>query len=606
MFRLLIHLPLLALHVAAADWPLFGRDSTRDPVSPPVVANGLVWIGTSNDKQASILALFKQKPLLARNFMCQWIASSPIFANGVLNLAAADTLYTTGSHASADWPQWRGADRSNVSKATGLLTAWPTNGPPLLWKVMGMGTGIASVSVADERVYTTGFREGTEWVYALDAGTGQILWISPIGPAVDESPLMRWLSQRTPTVDADRVYVFSASGNLICLNRADGSRVWQKSYPDEFLAPRRMWGYCDFPMVDGERLIGCPGAPGATVVAFNKRTGEVVWKSDLSREDGASYAAIVRSDAGGIRQYVAFLSKGLAGLAAEDGRVLWRYHGTAARQANSYTPIVSGDLVFSANGYGGGMASIELLPQESGFKVKERYYRSFAFNPFQDSTARVGDHVYGFQAPGKPVCIEMLTGNLAWGPIENAAKDRAALTCAEGHLYIRRASGAMILAEATPVAYKENGSFQIPDREEAAGVTAPVVAGRRLYLRDNTQLLCYDIAADAFEKPRREPNLVQVGLPVNRVKAQSASTPGIGRDRAPDAIYVPTPDDIVEKMLQLAKVKKEEVVYDLGSGDGRIVLAAARQYGCKAVGYEIDPRLVKEAREHAAIPHDGV
>jgi len=102
-----------------------------------------------------------------------------------------------------NWPQWRGLDRSNVSAETGLLKAWPTNGPPLLWKATGLGTGIASVSVASGRVVTMGYRDGSEFVYALDAATGELRWISRIGAAVNESSLMRWLSQRTPTVDED-------------------------------------------------------------------------------------------------------------------------------------------------------------------------------------------------------------------------------------------------------------------------------------------------------------------------------------------------------------------------------------------------------------------
>ncbi|PYI87167.1 MAG: 50S ribosomal protein L11 methyltransferase [Verrucomicrobia bacterium] len=127
-------------------------------------------------------------------------------------------------------------------------------------------------------------------------------------------------------------------------------------------------------------------------------------------------------------------------------------------------------------------------------------------------------------------------------------------------------------------------------------MTSPAVAGGRLYVRDNDKLLAYDISADALKKPKGEPRTLAVALAPAQTRGVAAQ-PRTGKDRAPDAIYVPTPPDIVEKMLELAALKKDDVAYDLGSGDGRIVIAAATKYGCKAVGYEIDPKLVNSSRE---------
>jgi outer membrane protein assembly factor BamB len=527
------------------------------------------------------------------------VIDSPIYANGALYAAAGETLYAIKRESSGDWPQWRGPDRSNASTETGLLKAWPTNGPPLLWKATGLGTGIASVSVADGQVYTMGYRDGAEFVFALEAGTGAERWVSRVGPEVKENPLMRWMTQRTPTVDEDRVYTMSASGELICLRTMDGRQLWRKSYPNEFLSPRRIWGFSDYPLVDGENLICTPVGPDATVVALNKRTGEVKWKAHLPGEN-AGYAATVISEGGGIPHYVVFLARSLVGINTRNGTVLWQYARPTTRIASSYSPIVHGEFVFSPNGYAGGMALLKLVRDGDGISAQEQYHRKFNFNAFQDCTTRVGDHVYSFQSPGQPVCINLKTGELAWGPALPPDRDRAALTSADGHLYIRRSSGAMILAEANPSRYVEKGSFQIPDREEASGVTSPVVAGGRLYLRDNNQLFSYDVSADALRKPAAKPRITV--LPVPSAEVQTVvTTPGrTGRDRAPDAIFVPTPEDIVEKMLELAALKKEDTVYALGSGDGRIVIAAAAKYGCQAVGYEIDPRLVELSRERVA------
>ncbi len=574
------------------------HDMRAHVISSPLIADGKVYVGDEDGKY-SVLALSKAKQLLAESMFDGWITSAPIFANGVLYAAGGDTLYAI-EEKSGSWPQWRGTDRSNRSSETGLLKSWPTNGPPLLWNATGLGTGIASVSVASGRVHTLGYRGSNEFVFALDAKTGDNRWTARVGPAVNENALMRWMTQRTPTLDGDRLYTMTASGTLLCLRASTGEQIWQKSYPIDFSSKGRVWGFSDYPLVDDEKLICSPVGSDTTVIALDKGTGATIWSTLVPGGDSAGYAATVVSEAGGIRQYVVFLSKSLVGIAAQDGRVLWRYERPATRTASSYTPIVSGDFVFSANGYGGGMSLLKLVREGNGIVAQERYHQAFNFNPFQDSTALEGGHVYSIQGTDVPVCIEMMTGKLAWDSIVQAGRGRAALTFADGHLFVRRSTGTMTLAEATPRAYLETGSFLIPDREEASGVTAPVVAGGRLYLRDNGRLLCYDVSADALTKPRSQPKTTVVSLTTARTRAEDdtgTARPRTGKDRAPDAIYVPTPDDIVEKMLELAQVKKTDAVYDLGSGDGRIVIAAAKKFGCQAVGYEIDAKLVAASRD---------
>jgi tRNA A58 N-methylase Trm61 len=152
--------------------------------------------------------------------------------------------------------------------------------------------------------------------------------------------------------------------------------------------------------------------------------------------------------------------------------------------------------------------------------------------------------------------------------------------------------------EEDPKRYQKRGSFSIPDHVQSDGSPVPVIAGSRLYLREENTLLCYDVRADALEGARPEPRVVQFAAPVPpKEKDVSATRPRTGKDRAPDAIFVPTPQDVVEKMLELAKVDKKDLVVDLGSGDGRVVITAGKKYGCKAIGYEIDPTLVKLSRE---------
>lgn len=496
-----------------------------------------------------------------------------------------------------DWPQWRGPDRLNSSRETGLLSPWPTNGPPLLWRATGIGLGIHSVSVVGDRVFTIGNREGGEYIFALDARTGEKLWATRVDNSIEEQSLMRWLTQRSPTVDGDRLYTLTANGELVCLRTADGQKVWQRSYPKEFSARRPVWGFCDHPMVDGERVIGSPFAANATLAAFNKHTGEIIWKTPFSESVRAGYAALMRGTAGGVPQFIQFHGSGLAGFAADDGRELWAYARPLTRTGGTYTPILRGDLILSPNGYGGGLALFKIVREENRLVAAEVAHPKIRLDPFQDCTAVVDDQIFILEG-GAPLCVDARTGSTVWNTF-TTNRPRAALTWAEGHLYLRNADGEVSLAQVSSEGMSLRGSFKIPEFEKSLGVTSPVVAQGRLWLRDNNRIFCYDVGTDAIRSNRPPPTHVAIGLTDRElgVDPDAPRTPRVGVNRAPDAVYVPTPQDIVERMLQEAGLKKTDVVVDLGSGDGRYVITAAKKFGCQAIGYEIDPRLVQLSRE---------
>ena len=517
---------------------------------------------------------------------------------------AITVLFVVTGLKASDWPQWRGPNRLNASRETGLLKQWPINGPPLVWRATGIGLGIHSESIADGRVFVVGNREGGEFVFALDARTGQKLWATRVGESIEEQPLMRWLTQRSPTVDGDRLYSFTANGELFCLRTTDGQIVWRKSYQKDFEARRPTWGFCDHPLVDGDRVICSPFTTNAVIAALNKHTGEVVWKTSLDERIGAGYAALVRSTAAGVPQFVLFHGTGLAGFAADDGRLLWRYARPKTQIGSTYTPIPSGDLILSPNGYGGGLAVFKIVRSEGGFRAEEVSHQTMNLDAFQDSTAAVADRLYlleGGKDRGNPVCVDAKTGSIVWGGSTNGGP-RAAQIWADGHLYIRNARGEVALVQTLPEGVAEKGRFQIPEHEQSLGVTAPVVANGRLWLRDNNRLFCYDVSESALTTNRPPPSHVAIGLTDRELGADpdAPRPPRVGVNRAPDAVFVPTPHDIVERIFQEVEVKQTEVMVALGSGDGRYVIAAAKKFGCKAIGYEIDAKLVQSSREAVA------
>jgi outer membrane protein assembly factor BamB len=540
--------------------------------------------------------------------MGSWCCSSPVFANGVMYVATANELFAIAAGkpepdddlSGGYWPQWRGPNRDNVSSDKGLLQEWPEGGPPLLWTARGVGEGIASVSVAAGKAFTFGYQDQSEFVVALEEKTGELGWATRVGPAVAENPLMRWLSQRTATIDGERLYVLNGTGELVCLATESGREIWRKNYAADFGSKRPVWGQCDYPLVDGGWLICTPGGPDAKIVALDKQTGNVIWKTNVPGEpdERAAYAALIAIDVDGLRQYVTFLSNGLISVAADDGRFLWRYEGVGKNvTAHSHTPLARGDQIFCSNGYGGGLALLKVVRDGKNAAVAEIFKHPARTDAFQDCTVLVGDNLYTGLGEGFPACLSWQTGERTW-QVRAEGQGKMALVAADGCLYLRHADGRMTLAQAIPEKYVQRGSFLISDHKHTAGATSPVVAGRRLYLRDDDQLLCYDIRADALASPPAPARSITLTVPAAAARNGAGATATTPADRRPaKGVFVPTPRDVVRQMLKLAQVKKSDVVCDLGSGDGRIVIAAAKDYGCKAIGYEIDPELVKLSRE---------
>ncbi|HAY81666.1 MAG TPA: polyvinylalcohol dehydrogenase [Planctomycetaceae bacterium] len=407
--------------------------------------------------------------------------------------AVADVQVTEVAFAnavSADWPRWRGVNNDGLSPETGLLSQWD-GAPPVLWSTRGLGQGYSSVVFANGRIYTMGKKETVNLI-CLSAEDGSLVWETPVGGGSNPNC--------TPTVDIESqlVYGLSHAGDFVCADARTGREVWRKNFPRDF-GGRMMsgWGYSESPLIDGDRIILTPGGDRAVMAALNKRTGEVIWTTPM-QQASAGYASPVISQAGGIKQYITLVGKGLIGVAAENGRPLWHYDRIANTTANVPTPIVKGNYVFGSSGYGdGGSALLELSRQGRGIGVREVYYkRNNEYQNHHGGMVLIGDHIYMGEGHNKgfPICINMRSGRVAWGPERGAGSGSAALVAADGHLYFRYENGVMALVTASPRGYELKGSFRIKSNNGKSWAH-PVIVDKKLYLRDQDELHCYDIAS---------------------------------------------------------------------------------------------------------------
>jgi len=391
-----------------------------------------------------------------------------------------------------DWPQWRGPERNGVSKETGLLKEWPKEGPKLIWQVKEIGSGYSTPSVVGKRLYLLS-NEGAdkEFVQALEVADGKRAWSTPIGKVGRNEGPQYPGARSTPTVDGDSIYALGSDGDLVCLETANGAIRWNKNLRSDFSGKPGNWAYAESPLIDGDVLVCTPGGSDATLVALNKKTGEVVWKAVVPGGDEAGYASIIKMEAGGPKQYVQFVGKGVVGVDAKTGKFLWRYDKTAQNSpANIPTPLAEGDYVFSGAGRSGG-GLIKLKTKDGAFEVEE-----VTFSPKLPTAiggaVKVGEHFYG-TAGQSLLCAEFKTGKLKW---EERSVAPGSLFYAEGRLYLHGENGDVALVEATPEGYREKGRFTPPGQPERGRTKAwsyPVVANGRLYIHDLGTLWAYDV-----------------------------------------------------------------------------------------------------------------
>ena len=244
--------------------------------------------------------------------------------------------------AAEDWPQWRGSHRDGMADERRLLHGWPRGGPKVLWSITNAGSGYGSPAVVDRRVYLLG-NDGfeNESVRAFSATDGHPIWAARVGKVGNPEQQPHFPGARsTPTVVDEWLYALGSDGDLACIELKTGKIAWRKNLRTDFHGVPGIWAYSESPLVSGEAVVVTPGGREATVVALTRKTGDVIWKSALPEADTAAYASAIAVCAGKTRLFVQFLQRGLVGLDATTGKLLWRNTKVVSRYgANIPTPV---------------------------------------------------------------------------------------------------------------------------------------------------------------------------------------------------------------------------------------------------------------------------
>jgi outer membrane protein assembly factor BamB len=394
-----------------------------------------------------------------------------------------------GSLHAADWPQFLGPDRNGISAETGLVDAFPAAGPKQVWRVPG-GVGMSGLAVSRGRVLTTIQASGKENVVALDAATGKEVWRTPIGAAYENS--MGNGTRATPTIAGDRVFLYTGDGVLVALNFADGKPLWSEKLAENLFGRQADYGMACSPLVVGTNVIVLVGAQGASIVACDVATGKQTWASG---DDPVGYSSPALLNVGGRQQLVAYTGNSVVGLAPDTGAVLWRHGYYTDFNCNTASPVAVDGNVYVSSGENHGGVMLKLTPAGDKYDLAVVWasngVKSTLRTEWQTAIVQ-GGYLYGFDNVGAagPVthltCIDAATGQPAWQQTR-FGKGNAIL--ADGKLWINTLTGELVVVRATPKAFEELARADIGINTRQA----PALADGLLYLRDDANIVCYDV-----------------------------------------------------------------------------------------------------------------
>ncbi len=423
--------------------------------------------------------------------------ASTLTLTSLLSLAGALSL----SAASPGWPNYRGPNHDGISSEKLPGTTWPAAGPKQLWRTV-TPAGFSSIAVAEGRAFTLVTRavEGVkrDVLVALDAGSGKELWAANLSPSKYDGGGDSGTSDNkggdgprsTPTVTDGRVYVLDGKLTLLCLEAATGKEVWKKDLVAEHAARNIAWQNAASPVLDGDLLFVAGGGEGQALLGIDRRTGKTVWKGE---NDRMTHATPVVANLLGERQVLFFTQSGLVAVRPRDGTVLWR-QAFPYKTSTAASPIVDGDLVYCAAGYGVGAGVYRIAKDGTAFKSTEVWRAENKLQNHWSTPVLHRGHLYGlfgFKEYGAcPLkCIELATGKEKWS---QPGFGPGNVTLVDNHLVVLGDAGQLVLVEASEAAYREKARADILDGK---CWSTPSFAGGRVYARSTKESVCVDLAA---------------------------------------------------------------------------------------------------------------
>ncbi len=386
------------------------------------------------------------------------------------------------------WTQWGGPNQDFKSSTKGLASNWPEEGPKKIWN-RPLGEGYSAIVVDDDRLYTM-YREGEqEIVVALNPSSGETVWETKYDCKPAEGHVHEFGDgpRSTPLVLGDKLYTIGVSGLMHCLTKSDGKVVWVHDLWEEFKGNKLNHGYSSSPMAYKDTIITLVGGEDASIVAFDKSDGKVVWKKH-SFKNSYSTPKLIKVD--GQDQIVTFMANEIIGVDPKDGDLKWRYAHENQWGQNICLPnwdAKSGMLFFSNTDAGARGLKLTRKGDKTEF---EEVWSSKKIQFYHVTSVAIGDYVYGSTGARDPsffAAVNIKDGKVAW---RERGFAKATTVLADGKLIILDEDGQLGLASATPEKFTVHSKVPLLDK---VSWTVPTVVGKKMYVRDKKNIMALDL-----------------------------------------------------------------------------------------------------------------
>ncbi len=392
------------------------------------------------------------------------------------------TVILSGTAFSQDVTHWRGPLANGIFPDTGLLKIWPDNGPDLLWSYDELGQGYSSATVTSEAVYIPTMFDGKGYIFKL-LPDGTLVWKVSYGDEFTESFPG---SRSSVTVAGDQLYMLSGYGILSCFSKSDGKLLWKVSLVRDFDGDTITWGYNETVVVNGDNVYCTPGGKVSNVIALNRFTGELVWRSSGNGELSA-YCTPLLIDLPERRLLVTHTQKSILGIDTRDGKLLWSYPHPNKWSVHANTPLYNDGMLFCYSGYGQGGVMLKL---ENGGTSVSGIWTIKDFDPRIGGAVLVNGYIYGSGDNNRAwQCVDWMTEKEKYASTSLAKGD---VISADGMLFCYSERGELALVQASPEEFKIISEMRIVKGSDQHWAY-PVIYDGILYLHHGSSLMAFKI-----------------------------------------------------------------------------------------------------------------
>ena len=390
--------------------------------------------------------------------------------------------------------QWRGPARDGIYSQTGLMKTWPAEGPALKLKIENIGKGLSQPVVYKNIIYITGLKSDTLDVISACDTDGKILWGKPYSRAWTRTYPE---SRGTPTIENDRIYLIGGMGDLVCLSTNGGEEIWRKEPLKEFEGKNMYWGNVESVLLTDEAALYVTGGDKTTLVAYRKKTGELLWKSK-SMGGNKSYASSSLVEWAGMKIVLVQTSEDLIGIDASNGNVLWSYNTIQYHTKNkngigeaANTPLFyKGDIFIT---YGNEQPGMLFHISDDGKSISLKW-KNDVLDTHHGGMVLVNGAIYGStmidNTRGDWASVDWETGKTNW---EKEWFTKGSVISADGMLYFYEEKGGHIaLIKPDTGDLKIISTFQVKGGE-GPHWAHPSIYNKMLLVRHGSVLLVYNI-----------------------------------------------------------------------------------------------------------------